>query len=40
MFLKENSFQDILEKATDAQAAQILLTLLNVVIQEDGAQKF
>ena len=30
MFLKENSMQDILDQATDTQAALILLTLLNV----------
>ncbi len=34
MFLKENSIQDILEQATDKQAAQILLALLNVVLPE------
>jgi hypothetical protein len=34
MFLKENSMQDILDQATDAQAAHILLALLNVVWQE------
>ncbi|MFH0748704.1 MAG: hypothetical protein V1915_02130 [Candidatus Bathyarchaeota archaeon] len=31
MFLKEYSMQDILDKATDTQAAIILLTLLNVL---------
>ena len=34
MFLKENSMQDILNHATDKQAASILLTLLNVVFPE------
>jgi len=30
MFLKENSMQDVLDQATDSQAAYILLSLLNV----------
>lgn len=34
MFLKENSVQDIIDQATDAQAAYILLALLNVFSQE------
>jgi DNA-binding HxlR family transcriptional regulator len=34
MFLKENSIQDILNQATDQQAAHILLTLLNVVLTQ------
>lgn len=33
MFLKENSMQDILNQATDKQAAHILLTLLNVFLE-------
>jgi len=36
MFLKENSMQNILNKATDTQAAQILLTLLNVILSEEN----
>ncbi len=31
MFLKENSIQDIIDQATDTQAANILLALLNVL---------
>ncbi len=31
MFLKDNSMQDILNQATDKQAARILLALLNVI---------
>ncbi len=34
MFLKENSMQDILAKATEKQAAKILLTLLDVILSE------
>jgi hypothetical protein len=34
MFLKENSMQDILDQATDTQAAYILLALLNVFLPE------
>lgn len=34
MLLKENTLQDILDKATDAQAASILLSLLNVLLSE------
>jgi len=34
MFLKENSIQDILDQATDNQAAIILLALLNVFQDE------
>ncbi len=34
MFLKEHSMQDILDQATDKQAAHILLALLNVVLPE------
>ena len=34
MFLKENSIQGILDKATDAQAAYILLALLNMFLPE------
>jgi len=34
MFLKENSMQDILDQATDTQAAIILLALLNVFLPE------
>jgi len=34
MFLKENSMQDILDLATDKQAAIILLALLNVFQDE------
>jgi len=34
MFLKENSIQDILDQATDTQAAYILLALLNVLSPE------
>jgi hypothetical protein len=38
MFLKENNIQDILDQATDRQAAFILLALLNVFSPEkDGA---
>lgn len=33
-FLKENSMQDIMDQATDTQAAYILLALLNVVLSE------
>jgi predicted transcriptional regulator len=33
-FLKENSIQDILDQATDTQAAYILLALLNVFLPE------
>ena len=35
LFLKENSMQDILDQATDAQAAYILLALLNVFLPEN-----
>jgi hypothetical protein len=31
MFLKENSIQDIIDQASDAQAAYILLAMLNVI---------
>ncbi len=34
MFLKENSMQDIFDKATDTQAATILLALMNVFSSE------
>jgi len=34
MFLKENSLQNILDQATERQAAYILLTLLNVASSE------
>jgi DNA-binding PadR family transcriptional regulator len=34
MFLKENSMQDILDRATDTQAAHILIALLNAVQQK------
>jgi hypothetical protein len=34
MFLKENRMQDILDQATDTQAAHILLALLNVFLAE------
>lgn len=34
MFLKENSMQDILNRATDTQAAHVLLALLNVLSPE------
>jgi hypothetical protein len=34
MFLKENSIQDIINQAADAQAANILLALLNVLSPE------
>ena len=33
-FLKENSMQDILDQATDTQAAFLLLTLLNVSLHD------
>lgn len=32
MFLKENSMQDILDQASDTQAAYIMLALLNAVL--------
>ncbi len=35
MFLKENSIQDILNQATDRQAAYILLTLLNATLDKE-----
>ena len=35
MFLKENSIQDIMDQATDTQAAIILLALLNVLQTEN-----
>ena len=34
MVLEENRMQDIFNKATDTQSAQILLTLLNVILSE------
>jgi DNA-binding PadR family transcriptional regulator len=34
MFLKENSMQEIISQATDTHAAHILLTLLNVILDE------
>lgn len=34
MFLKENNIQDILDEANDRQAAQILLSMLNVILQD------
>lgn len=34
MFLKENSMQEVLNQATDIQAVQILLVLLNVLLPE------
>jgi predicted transcriptional regulator len=34
MVLKENSMQDIFNHATDTQSAQIMLTLLNVILSE------
>jgi hypothetical protein len=34
MILKENNMQDIFNQATDTQSAQILLTLLNVILSE------
>ena len=34
MFLKENNIQDIIDQATDTQAAHILLVLLNVLLSE------
>lgn len=34
MFLKENNIQDILDQSKDAQAAHILLAMLNVFLQE------
>lgn len=34
MFLKENNRQDILDQSKDAQAAHILLAMLNVFLQE------
>jgi uncharacterized protein YdiU (UPF0061 family) len=37
MFLKEYSIQEILDKATDTQAAIILLALLNVVMSKDDS---
>jgi len=37
MFLKENSMQDLLDKATDTQATHMLFALLNVYLSE---QKF
>ncbi len=41
MFLKENNIQDILERATDAQAAVVLLALLSVVLKEkDSLQQY
>lgn len=36
LFLNSYSMQEILDKATDAQAAQILLILLDVVLSEKG----
>ena len=35
MVLEENSMQDILDQATDTQAAFILLALLQVLVQKD-----
>lgn len=34
MFLKEHSMQDLIDQATDTQAAYILLTLLDAALQE------
>lgn len=39
-FLHSYSMQQILDLATDAQAAQILLALLNVVLDENGKNDF
>jgi predicted transcriptional regulator len=36
LFLNSFSMQEILDQATDAQAAQILLTLLNAILPEKG----
>lgn len=35
MFLKENSMQDILDKATDTQAAFSLLALINALLSDN-----
>lgn len=39
MFLKENSMQDIIDQATDTQAAHILLALLNVLSPEKDPEE-
>ncbi len=40
MVLRENSMQDIIDKATDTQRAFILLALLNVLLPQKDSNEF